>query len=93
MVTSNTDKQESQIMAEHVKPIHLSTLLRMSKSSSDHALPAWPSSDVLYFDSNKFLNEFDISSGLLWQVVEGLGSGDWLLPALELLVLYLHIAE
>jgi hypothetical protein len=65
----------------------------MPKSSSDHALPAWPGSDVLHFDSNKFLNEFDISSGLLWQVVEGLGPGDWLLPALELLVLYLHIGE
>ena len=92
-VISKTGKQESQNAAKHAKSIHLPTLLSTPKSSSDHALSAWPSSDVLHFDSNEVFNELDVCSGLLWQVVERLGSGDWLLPALKFLVLYLDIGE
>lgn len=62
-----------------------------TKSSSDHALPTWPRSDVLHFDSNEVFDEFDVCSCLLWQIVEGFGSCDWLLPALKLLVFYLYV--
>jgi hypothetical protein len=71
--------------------MHLSTLLSTQKSSSDHALSPWASSDVLHFNANEVLNKLNVGARPLWQIVEGLSPRDWLLPALKLLIFYLDV--
>jgi hypothetical protein len=90
-VDFNTRKQEGQTAAEIRSLSIYQRFLSTPKSTSDHALSPWASSDILHFDANEVLNKLDIGACLFWQIVEGLGSCDWFLPALKLLIFYLYV--